>query len=235
MKIDNWNKSPYKDSSIIKNHEKDTYAFLSSNPHVKAKFPELSSKAKLQYDALSSPKKAKVHNIDFDSFFEVTCSRKNLRIHIGSTIKNDFSHVSYYLAICTKNRKGKYIIKRKFHFDYEKNDQSNGKPRFHMQYAGKLTSALSEHSAYYNSTFFPELSEPRIYSTPITLAILLNKLFREFKCVDTHKIIEDSAWRGVIAKHEQIFLKPYFERCGEFFRSKHKASYLFTTDFCYGK
>lgn len=228
-------KSPYKDSLRIKNYEKSTFAFLSSNPHIKGKFPKLSRDAKLQYDALSSTKRAKVCNIDFQSSFEVNYSGRDLRIHIGTTIKNDFSHVSYYLAICTKNRRGKYIIKRKFHFDYEKNDKSNAKPIFHLQYAGELTSALSEHSNYYDSFFFPQLSEPRIYSTPITLAILLNKLFKEFNCVDTYKIVEDSGWRGVIAEHERIFLKPYFERCGEFFRDNHKASYLFTTDFCYGK
>ena len=74
MKIDNWDESPYEDSSIIKDCEGKTFAFLSSNHLVKEKFPKLSRDAKLQYDALSSPKKAKIHNINFESSFDVTCS-----------------------------------------------------------------------------------------------------------------------------------------------------------------
>ncbi|MDD5007809.1 MAG: hypothetical protein PHU49_03490 [Syntrophorhabdaceae bacterium] len=235
MKIDNWEKSPYNDSEIIKKHEKHTFAFLSSNPMIKTKFSQLSHDAKLQYDALSVTKKAKVHNIDFQSSFEVTCLNRDLRIHIGAIIKNDFSHVTYYLAVFSKNKRGKYIIRRKFHFDYDKKDSLNVKPRFHMQYAGKLTSALSGPEDYYDAMFFPELSEPRMYSTPMTLAILLSKVFKEFQCVDTHKIVEDPNWKSILAEHEKIFLKPYFEWCGTFFKVHHKASRLFTTDFCYGK
>ncbi len=235
MKIDDWQDSPYRDSSIIKDCEKDTFCFLSSNPRVREKFPQLSSKAKLQYDALSSRKKAKIHNINFESFFDVTCSRRDLRIHVGSRIVNDFSQITYYLFIGTKNRRGKYIPKRKFHFDYAKCDKRYLKPIFHLQYAGEMSSGLKGYEESYNQILFPELSQPRIYSIPMTLAILLNKLFKEFRCEDTHKIVEDSVWRGVIAKHEKIFIKPYHKQCVKFFERHHQAAYLFTTDFCYGK
>ena len=71
---------------------------------------------------------------------------------------------------------------RKFHFDFapvvDKNDR---KPVYHLQYGGKPTPRMKELNVD-DEHILPWLSSPRINSTPINLALLLDMIFRPFRC-----------------------------------------------------
>jgi hypothetical protein len=126
------------------------------------------------------------------------------------------------------------MIRRKYHFDYDENGQQNNHPIFHLQYAGEITPGLQEYTDHYENIMFPQISEPRLLYPPMTLSLILNQLFWEFRCDITIKIIEDDLWKGIIKENEEIVLKPYFALCKNFFDTHHTASRSFTKDFSYG-
>lgn len=142
--------------------------------------------------------------------------------------------VSYSLSICDLECKNPKLVRR-FHFDYDlssvKTNQSI--PIFHFQYAGELSPYLKKLGVS-NQHMNPELSEPRVYYQPVTLALLLNLVFNEFRNEITNKILQTPEWFALIKANEEKVLKPYYKYCNEFLQSAKNDKKLFTNDFCYG-
>ena len=141
--------------------------------------------------------------------------------------------VSYSLSICSMNKAEPYLIRR-YHFDYAINGASNNHPIFHFQSPGELSPTL-DREGFSIDHMDPELSEPRLHYQPMTLALLLNLVFKEFYTENTNKVLDDEAWRGLIYKNEKEVLKPYFTHCADYLKTHHSASKLLTKDFNYGR
>ncbi len=163
---------------------------------------------------------------------DLTIDGKCGSAHIGAVItttKNSYDHLSYDIALCNDT---KWI--RKFHFDYSpENIKKRGRhPIFHLQYPGELSKHLLKLKLQHDH-LDSSLSEPRISFTPMSLALTINLILKEFPDERTHQAVEDKTWRELIKTNEAVFLAPYFKRCNTFFLTPSNNT-LFTNDFCYG-
>lgn len=205
-------------------------------------FSDLRIKSNTYYNALrSSRKRAGYSHIDFQSHFDLNVGKgkRRFRFHFGTLIQDNYSQVTYYLAICEYNEDiNKCSIRRKFHFDYDKGSgvRRQPHPKYHFQYGGGKPSGMGDHGDLYETVLSPQLSEPRLHYTPMSLALLLNCVFVEFSTEITVRISEDNIWRDIIKSNEIALLLPYYKKCMDFFtRGSHSPKKLFTSDFCYGK
>jgi len=222
----------------LKSLELKTFKYLCDCKVIKEEpgFSVLKNEAIIYFNALNSGKKLQKSHIDFQTYFDLQVQKEGWRFHIGSAIQNDYSLVSYYLAICSRHN-DQCVIRRKFHFDYDigQPNQRQDHPKYHVQYAGKNPTGMGDHGPLYEEILHSPLSEPRFPYTPMSLALLLNSVFVEFATEITSKIAEDNQWRDLILSHEKELLRPYYRNCCNLFHSGHSSKKLFTTDYCYGR
>ena len=172
-------------------------------------------------------------NLDFQSRIEgITINNRPGTAHIGASMKakkDDYEILTYYFMLCDS----KTVI-RKFHFDYApKNiEERRSHPIFHLQYPGELSDHLLSLKLVHDHLECG-LSEPRIPFIPMSLALTINLIFKEFRNEETYKVINDRTWRELIKTNEDLLLHPYFIKCNSFF-SGSSGIKLFTNDFCYG-
>jgi hypothetical protein len=154
----------------------------------------------------------------------------NLRLVVASLIdlKNGaFENVSYCLAVCRLQRKG-FPILRKFHFDITfasggTKRQTQAHPSFHLQYCGEMLPGMSKMGVFQTqlNQLNPWLSEPRVFTAPMSLALLVDLAFHEFPDERSRKFRNTSEWKDLIRKQEALVLKPFYERCLEVIIDKH--------------
>lgn len=228
------------------NNELKTIKFLKDNKTVETHFPELSRGADNSFYKLKSLLKTP-YSFGFESYLkDVIFLNKIYKIYFGGIVNlnnsNSYNDISYYLCICGHNDDDKYIV-RKYHFDYTNptNKRRSPHPIFHLQYPGKLSNYLNSNELK-NDHMNSWLSEPRIFFTPMSLALLLNLIFKEFHDPtdgNLYKIREDSHWRSIVIENENLFLKPYYESCYNFldrrYRNVANCDKIFTTDYYYAE
>jgi hypothetical protein len=207
-------------------------------PNIKKYFPQLFHDANdflSKHQQLIQDIKKKIRkdfNFDFKSQIgAILLSNKEYTVCIGASIKaknDDYEILSYYFMLhdCAK-------VIRKFHFDFapEYINKRARHPIFHLQYPGEFPIHLQNLKLEYDHLVC-SLSEPRISFRPMSLALTLNMIFKEFQNEQTYKVVEDSTWRELIKTNEDHLLKPYFNKCNTFFSGS--GIKLFTNDFCYG-
>lgn len=122
----------------------------------------------------------------------------------------DFKFLSYVLTVSQKDETTQNdTLLRRYHYDYE--CQEKDKPAFHLQYGGQ---PLPSHDNYEGKGELASwLSEPRLFYTPMSLALLLEQVFLEFPDDDTARLKEDSFWQKHVLRSQRKILQPYFERC----------------------
>lgn len=214
--------------------EANTLRRIKNNPIFGRHFKQLVSDAEDYLLRISKPiQKKTLREFNFESLInKITIDGKYGTAHVAALIttkNNEYKQLSYDIALCDDIK-----IIRKFHFDYTpENIKKRGlHPIFHLQYPGELSTQLlslkleHEHLDSY-------LSEPRIPFTPMSLALTINLILKEFPDERTHQAVEDKTWRELIKTNETDFLGPYFKVCNTFFLSTH-GNKLFTNDFCYG-
>jgi len=234
MKIDKW----YPDSRTFKSNELLTLAFFQNDSNLKEAFPVLADNAYQYYPFL---KNARDTIFNFESELEIQINGATGKIrgkaHIGGKFfenrKKKLLAPSYYMAIC-ETESIRHRLIRKYHFDYVLPDLVRRQPYpiFHLQSPGELSQHLSslDFECDHMDTW---LSEPRLFFMPMSLALLVNIVLKEFPDERTKKIAERCEWRDLIRKNENFLLAPYF-RCCNLFLSGNKQEHLFTNDFCYG-
>ena len=221
----------YPDPKKFIDNEKRTLKFIYDKKIFKKAMPELFSQLDeyLYHKIMSSQK-----GVDFETQFEISWDKKELKIHIGAIIEsnedNQYTDLSYYLMICDISRKR---ILRKFHFDFSAFEKVCRLPHpiTHLQYAGELSKYLQTYE-YEHDHLESWLSEPRLFYQPMTLALLLNMILNEFRCEEFNNIIERKEWREIVRSNENRILEPFYNRCHHFF--SNRKNNLFTSDFCYG-
>lgn len=122
--------------------------------------------------------------------------------------------LSYVFCVC----RDKSIL-RKYHYDYECS-QGRNKPKFHIQYGGNPLPSSEDFDGV--DLLASWLSEPRLFYTPMSLALVLDQAFLEFPDDDTEKIRKDANWKGHLVDAQNKILAPYFERCLTKMRNKER-------------
>lgn len=233
MKIDA--SSPFhKPKDFLKNEAK-TVKFLKDDPEIAKHFTRLYSDANSWYSQnYKQIEKKNLSKFLFESEIDVLLDGREGICHIGAVLiekSGQFDLMSYYLALCEA---GNTSLIRKYHFDYARADKQyrQAPPVYHMQYPGELSGRLKGLQIVDNQ-LHPWLSEPRLSFTPMSLALLLNIVFKEFSSEVSKKIVERGEWRDLIRNNEDTILKPYYQNCNRFINSP--AGQLITNDFFYGK
>jgi len=236
MKVD----EQYPLAAVFLRNELETLRYIKDSSMFEKHYNQLSRDATVKYFKLHSSMK-KLQSFNFVSEIDICLDRKSSRTGkavIGADVEINSEHyekVSYFLAICEdKNPQSRLV--RKYHFDYDLYDPKGRQPHpvFHLQYAGKLSAyldTLNLDHAHIDSW----LSEPRLFYMPMSLALLLNLVLKEFNTEVTQKIIESSEWRQVIRKNEELLLAPYFKSCHNYMAGFGNSNNLLTTDYLYGK
>ncbi len=231
MKIDGCYLTPL---NIIK-CEFETLGFFKDNPLSYQELPILAEDANTYYSAYYYKFKhhARLH-FSFESTVDIKVGGKEGIAHIGSLIEskdtNNIDRTSYYAAICIKEEKK---LLRKYHFDYAPPGklQRQPPPVFHLQYAGKLPPRL-EAMDIDDNHLDTWLSEPRLCYFPLSLALLINLILKEFPDDKNVELIEHPKWRRLVKKNENLILGPFFKGCQTFFSNNNNQ--LFINDFYYG-
>lgn len=166
------------------------------------------------------------------------------RVDIGGKIcpakdGKNVESASYSVMICSHATPSTSEVLRKIHFDYESAGSRMGgepKPSVHMQVCGKL----SPHHVQAGFTqdqikhLNPGFEKPRIPSTPMSLALLMNWLLLEFQNgTDVQAILSDPHWRKTVAKAERMMLRPFYQGGIDFLVSAANAHRRFYQDYLY--
>jgi hypothetical protein len=145
----------------------------------------------------------------FEASWIVKHYGRDIQITVAGQVQTDsagdFSLLTYTLCVCQDN-----VLLRKFHYDHEAN-YLRDKPFFHLHYGGKPLPSQAHYDGM--EELAPWFSEPRLFSTPMSLALILEQVFLEFPKIDTEKIQKDKNWKGHVLKSQKEILAPYFELC----------------------
>ena len=221
---------------IFFKNEINTLDRIRNNPIFKKNFSQLVIDADyyLTRNQTSIQKKAPAEfNFDFQSRIDgITINNRPGTAHIGASMmakKDDYEFLTYYFMLCDSKK-----VIRKFHFDYAPTNIEKRIPHpiFHLQYAGKLSDHLLKLNLEHDHLECG-LSEPRIPFIPMSFALTINLILKEFRNEQTHNVIYDRTWRDLIKTNEDLILRPYFIKCNRFFSASSSAIKLFTNDFCY--
>ena len=228
MKIDCW----YPNPDEVMHCEFETLRFIRDNFYqYQPELEKFANDANTYYHRFYKFKN--LNEFKFESELNIKVDGKDGIAHIGSLVnrkdENNINRTTHYVAIC---KEGEKKLLRKFHFDYDPlNQNSKSHPLFHLQYAGKLTPRLKEKGIEDNQ-LESWLSEPRLFYFPLSLALLINLIWKEFPSLKTSKLSETSEWRCLVKRNEELIIAPFFSGCNSFFQKE--SGQLFTTDFCYG-
>ena len=150
-----------------------------------------------------------------DRAFHVGC------LAVPAANGDDISQLSYSVLI-GRDALPNTAVARKFHFDFEPAAARNvaeSKPTFHLQMCGELSDHLRD-AGYTDGDIdhlLPSWSQPRVPSSPMSLALILNWLFIEFgREMHVKNVRTDPRWRSIVREAERSVLKPYYDACSTF-------------------
>jgi len=218
--------------NLIRN-EVEVLRYLRDEPYIKERQIQFAQDAGKYYDQNRHGRSG----FKFESFFDVwhaPMHRKkaeragkgrrtsNARLTVSALIELDkgaFSNVSYCLAVC-RIRFNRLTILRKFHFDVTAiSDTSTPRlqqhPRCHLQYGGEMLPQMTIMGCRQTQldTMCPWLSEPRIFFSPMSLALLIDMALHEFPDPRSAKFRARPEWRSIIRTHEDLVLRPFYQKC----------------------
>jgi hypothetical protein len=203
-------------------HELRVLDYLRNQPYIKERHSRFAQDA-ANYFARNKEAHA---GFEFFSWLDVVHSeiqkshdtKPNIRLIIGASINrqgNGYGNVSYCLTVCNART---LALLRKFHFDVTATTSSSRRqahPRCHIQYCGGMIPEMAKMGIRETQLrpLYPSLSEPRIFSWPISLALLIDMTLREFPTAQSEKFRAAPEWQSIIRTHESALLRPFFEKC----------------------
>jgi hypothetical protein len=222
-------------SDLIKS-ELSVLDYLRSEPYIKEEHSQFAKHANTYYDRNRG---SLAYGFEFLSYFDVCHSpmhrsrrrnrrqRKatpNARLLLAVRIESDkqaYRNVSYCLTVC-RIHSARFTILRKFHFDVAMHGENSQRrvqphPRFHLQYCGKMVPGMAAMGCRETQliAMHPWLSEPRIFFSPMSLALLIDMALHEFPDERSKKFRESKEWRGLVRKQERLVLHRFYKKCVE--------------------
>lgn len=219
----------------LKKNELETLQYIKDSDVFQSYYTTIASDASVSYFQLRH-----APSLNFSSNLDICLDQRSGKMgcaDIGLVIKTRdgrYEQVSYSLAIHSKDNT-RYRLLRMYHFDYALPGATSRQPHpvFHLQYAGGLFGRL-RNLPIQHAHLDAWLSEPRLFFMPMSLALLINIVFKEFPDKNAIEVIERSEWRDLIRKNENRLLIPYFRCCHNFVISINNLGKLLTNDFYYG-
>lgn len=200
-----------------------TIKFLRNDNQVRGDFCDLAVAASRVTLATKRPMKQFPRQLTFGSHMLLDEPCGGLRIDIGVKIEVDeagdeYRNLSYFFAVSHANAKdGFRKVLRKMHFDHAPYNPNahTAHPFSHMQYAGTLPPCMSGAGFTDNSISHmnPRFEGPRIPCAPVSLAILIHLLLREFPDTKGAKLIERLEWRSRVRSNEKLLLTDFHKAC----------------------
>lgn len=165
-------------------------------------------------------------------------------IHLGALLEGDARtntvlRSSYSLVLFRRDNVHSPVI-RKLHFDFEAlSTRNNGeaKPSSHIQMCGKASPHLMNQGFNIQrlSAHYPSFEQPRIPAMPISLALIIDWLFTEFKTDRNALAIHNNKqWKNQVISAEKVVLQPYFKAAADHLNSVGHASSPLVRKFIYG-
>ena len=224
----------YPEPAILVKRELAVLDFMRNQPYIKERHPQFALDAEKYFERNRSI----IGGFEFFSWLDVLHSEKrttrpmrpNTRLAVGARIErqgNAYGNVTYCLAVCSTRS---LAVWRKFHFDVlastEPMQRRQPHPRFHIQYCGEFVPDMERMGVRRNQLkpLHPELSEPRILTWPMSLALIIDMALHEFPDQKSTKFRSTPEWRGIIRVHETTFLRPFFERCLQLIKSRDRST-----------
>ena len=207
----------YPAPDVLLEMELETVEFLRGDSQVSSDFPDLAAKASLVILATKKPPRLLV----FGSHMLLNDPEDGLRIDIGVTIeaaerRSKYQNLSYFFAVSRAEDEFQKVM-RKMHFDHApcNLEARTAHPFSHIQYAGTLAPCMRE-AGFTDASIShmnPDFEGPRIPCPPISLAMLIHLLLREFPDTNGTKLIERSDWRSLVRRNEELLLKDFHWSC----------------------
>lgn len=117
-----------------------------------------------------------------------------------------------------------FHVLRRFHFDYDSQNDDYSKPKFHLQYGGRFQQHYFDLENVHYKLFKP-VDYPRLPQQPNDLIILLDFLLREFN-LSGSDITKESKWITCVINSEKLWLKPYYQSLMQRLNSGSRSSPL---------
>ncbi len=219
-------------SALLKSETK-VLEYLKDNPYINERHPDFARQASDWYQRNRKSKR----NFQFASHLDIwhtemggrqrsSSQRSNIRLILASLVQingpKDYGNITHCLSVIRLRARNEFTILRKFHFDVTvRNKEPTGllqnHPRFHLQYCGEMLPYMSQMGLREGQLdqLHPWLSEPRIFYTPMSLALMLDMSLREFPDAASAKFRSTGEWRGIVREHEALMLSPFFQKCVE--------------------
>ncbi len=154
--------------------------------------------------------------------------RPNARLIVSARIevnRGAFTNVSYCLSVCRIQGHlptARLAVLRKFHFDVTvpgggAHQRRQQHPQCHIQYCGEMVPYMLQVGCREAQLdhMHPELSEPRIFFWPMSLALLIDLALHEFPDQDSANFRAENYWHGLVRKQEALVLQRFCEKCVE--------------------
>jgi hypothetical protein len=202
---------------------------LMDNPYIAEVHPRFARDARLYHDRYRDLR----NGFQFFSYFDVYhaqwprerkpirgVEQPNLRLLLAGLIEtadaNTFGNISYCLTV-QRRRPNRPSTLRKFHFDAVATQAARRQPHpvCHVQYCGGLVPLMGEAgpTAAQLNQMHPQLSEPRLFFSPVSLALLIDLTLREFPDVRSTRFRSTPEWRGIVRENEGLLLRRFYQQC----------------------
>ena len=223
----------YPSPSALRDNELSTLNLLSNDPYFATEHGQFVADASATYSQYSY----RARGLRFESFIDVSHTemrgsktvdpatgrpKANVRLLIGSLIDQEhnsaFENISYFLVVSRIGSTPPTIL-RKFHFDITPSaagTRRQSHPLSHLQYCGKLTKMMQEKLGYrpeHLKHLHFELSEPRVFFWPMSLALLIDLSLREFAETSSYTFRQGADWRNIVRRDEVLLLRRFHQEC----------------------
>jgi hypothetical protein len=222
----------YPGPAILRQNELGTLDLLSNDPYFAAEHGQFVADASAAYAQYSH----RSRGFRFESLIDVSHKemrgaksidpatgrpKVNLRLLIGSLIdqkpNNAFENISYFLVVSRIGSTPPTVL-RKFHFDITPSaagTRRQSHPLSHLQYCGKLTKRMEKlnYRPEHLKHMHYELSEPRVFFWPMSLALLIDLTLREFAEMSSYTFRQGAGWRNLVRRDEVLVLQKFHEEC----------------------
>src|SRR5882724_1625689 len=200
-------------------------ARLMDDPYIAAEHPQFARDARAYHSRYRDLR----NGFQFFSYFDIYHSelprrrrpirgreQPNLRLLVASLIEREnattYGNISYCLTVC-RLRSGQHSILRKFHFDVTSSQHARRQqhPICHLQYCGGTIPIMGEMGPRQEQLeqMHMELSEPRIFFWPMSLALLIDMTLHEFPDIRSAKFRTTPEWRGIIRDNQVLLLQRF--------------------------